>query len=282
MNTSAVRQWYAEEILYSAGIESESIFKAFASVPREHFLGKGPWRIKSLGSPYRTTSSDDARHLYHNVLVAIDEKRGLNNGLPSWLAGVMHAANLESGDHVVHIGAGVGYYSAILAEIVGASGSVTAIEVDPQLANIAAKNLREWPWVSVKHANGSKAAFEAADVIFVNAGASTIQQNWIDRLRLGGRLLVPLTYSREAAGRLFRVTKTINGFDAESLQEVFIYPCEGSSDESSQRLLRAAVEKSGWKFKGQLRPNSEKIANDCWLALENFWFSPEQSMDSTQ
>ena len=33
-----------------------------------------------------------------------------------------------------HVGAGTGYYSAILAEIVGRSGRVTAIEIDPACA----------------------------------------------------------------------------------------------------------------------------------------------------
>jgi len=39
-----------------------------------------------------------------------------------------------AGEHVVHIGAGVGYYTAILAKLVGAEGRVTAIEFDAELA----------------------------------------------------------------------------------------------------------------------------------------------------
>jgi protein-L-isoaspartate(D-aspartate) O-methyltransferase len=45
------------------------------------------------------------------------------------------------GDHVVHVGAGTGYYSAILAEMVGRTGRVTAIEIDPLLAARAKENL---------------------------------------------------------------------------------------------------------------------------------------------
>jgi len=40
------------------------------------------------------------------------------------------AAAPRAGEHVVHVGAGVGYYTAILAHMVGGSGRVTAIEFD--------------------------------------------------------------------------------------------------------------------------------------------------------
>ena len=276
MSIAEVRQWYAEEIAFSAGIQSESIVRAFATVPREHFLGDGPWRVRTLNSPYRTTPSDDPRHVYHNVLIAIDEQRGLNNGMPSWLAGTMNAANLKAGDQVVHIGAGVGYYSAILAEIVGPTGHVTAIEVDPRLAEIAIDKLRGWQNVSARHANGSDAEFASADVIFVNAGASFIQETWVERLRPNGRLLVPLTYSREAAGRLFRIVNLSTGFSAESLHEVYIYPCDGSTDETSQKVLREAVEKSGWNFRGKLCSSSQAKDESCWAAFEHYWLSSEQ------
>jgi hypothetical protein len=62
---------------------------------------------------YRRTPDDDPRHLYHNVLVALVAKRRLNNGQPSFLAGLMRAARIAQAEHVVHLGCGVGYYSAV-------------------------------------------------------------------------------------------------------------------------------------------------------------------------
>ena len=52
---------------------------------REGFLGPGPWRVLSLmrGLDYWTTDDADPRRLYHDILVAIDEGRRLNNGRPS-------------------------------------------------------------------------------------------------------------------------------------------------------------------------------------------------------
>jgi protein-L-isoaspartate(D-aspartate) O-methyltransferase len=83
---------------------------------------------------YWTTEDADPRHLYHDVLIAIDEERGLNNGQPSLWASLYDQLNLAPGANVVHVGVGAGYYSAVVAEIVGPQGKVTAVEIDPALA----------------------------------------------------------------------------------------------------------------------------------------------------
>src|SRR6516225_4176882 len=142
------RRFYAEELRFTAHVSSRAVVNAFAAVPREHFVGPGPWRILSpmrLGD-YWTTEDADPRHLYHDVLVALDEERRLNNGQPSLWARMYDQLELSRGDHVVHVGAGTGYYSAILAEIVGRAGKVTAIEVVHGLAVWARQNLAlAWP-----------------------------------------------------------------------------------------------------------------------------------------
>jgi protein-L-isoaspartate(D-aspartate) O-methyltransferase len=76
---NAARRSYAEELKYVAHIKSDALVRAFAKVPREKFLGAGPWRIMA-GQEYWTTEDDDPKHIYHNVLVAIDPVRQLNNG----------------------------------------------------------------------------------------------------------------------------------------------------------------------------------------------------------
>src|SRR5919198_1100825 len=120
MNLEEIRRYYAEEIRAVANIQTEALVKAFATVPREHFLGPGPWQIANPDSwvamtgagakgqgNYRTTPDDDPKHLYHNVLIAIDAERMLNNGQPSGLAMWIDALELRAGDHVVHVGCGV-------------------------------------------------------------------------------------------------------------------------------------------------------------------------------
>ena len=83
--------------------------------------GPPPWRIGS-GGLFGLTSSDDPARLYEDVLVAIDAERGINNGQPSLHAQSIDALGLKEGETVVQIGAGAGYYTAILADARRAEG----------------------------------------------------------------------------------------------------------------------------------------------------------------
>ena len=83
-DTAAARRRYVEDIRAREQISSPRLLRALAAVPRERFLHKGPWRVKGeAGGDYRSTESADPIHLYHDVLVAIDEKRRLDTGLPA-------------------------------------------------------------------------------------------------------------------------------------------------------------------------------------------------------
>jgi Protein-L-isoaspartate(D-aspartate) O-methyltransferase (PCMT) len=70
---------------------------------------------------------------------------------------------------------------------------VTAIEYDAELAARATANVAQTPHVGVVHGDGTRIAFEPADVIYVNAGATRPADAWLDRLKEGGRLILPLT-----------------------------------------------------------------------------------------
>ena len=62
-------------------------------------------------------------------MVAILPQRHLNNGQPSLHAKLLAHAGPQAGEHVAPVGAGTGYYTAIMAHLVGSSGKVTAIEL---------------------------------------------------------------------------------------------------------------------------------------------------------
>ena len=91
---------------------------AFEAVPREMFLPPGPWHIEAAPGRYVETPNADSRFLYQDVLVAIDKERGINNGQPSGHARFMGQLEPRPGETVVHIGAGTGYYTAILSVLV--------------------------------------------------------------------------------------------------------------------------------------------------------------------
>ena len=137
----------------------------------------------AMAEGYWTTGDADPRHLYHDVLVAIDEARRLNNGQPSLWAFLYDRLGLLAGAHVVHVGGGTGYYSAVLAELVGRGGRVTAVEVDPSLAGRAA---RTWPPAGRRPGRRGRRLRlppdRAADAIVVNAGVSHLSPAWLDAL----------------------------------------------------------------------------------------------------
>ena len=116
-----VRRWYAEELRFTARVSSPSVVDAFATVPRERFVGPGPWLIKSPMNlaEYWVSEDVDPCHVYHDVLIALDEARGINNGQPSLWAYLFNQIGIIAGEHVLHLGCGTGYYTAIAAELVG-------------------------------------------------------------------------------------------------------------------------------------------------------------------
>jgi protein-L-isoaspartate(D-aspartate) O-methyltransferase len=129
-----IRRAYAKRVMFAAGVHDRRVEAAFASVSREHFVGRGPWPILRWNRGYVPTPSRNPVYIYDDVLVGIVPERGLNNGQPWLHALLMASAALRSGEHAVHVGAGLGYYTAILAHLAGRRGRVTAIEYDPALA----------------------------------------------------------------------------------------------------------------------------------------------------
>ena len=179
-----VRRAYAKHVLANADVDDARVEAAFAAVRREHFLGAGPWPMLRWPRRYVPTPSDDPVYLYQDALVGIIPERVLNNGQP-WLHAMLIAAAAPGpGEHVVHIGAGVGYYTAILAHMVGESGRVTAIEFDDGLAERVAANFAGQPSVRALQGDGSQIEFDLADVIYMNAGATRPADIWLDRSRM--------------------------------------------------------------------------------------------------
>ncbi|HEY6577745.1 MAG TPA: hypothetical protein VIY09_00355, partial [Rhizomicrobium sp.] len=83
MNTvEDARKWFAEDLRVAAAVNSRAVIEAFARVPRERFIGPGPWRVggrltRMSAAPfaYQTFEGDDPRVLYHDLVVALDEEK---------------------------------------------------------------------------------------------------------------------------------------------------------------------------------------------------------------
>ena len=271
------RRAYAEELKYSAGVESPAVVEAFARVPRERFLGPGPWRLISpmrMGG-YWTTPDAAPERLYHDVLVAIDEERGLNNGQPSLWAALYDQLGLARGERVVHVGTGTGYYTAIMAEIVGPTGAVMGVEVDAGLAARARDNLAlAWPQARVVAGDGFAFRPERlVDAVVINAGASHLSLAWLDALAEGGRLLVPLTGSDRWGGYLMvtRLAGPARGYGARYVSRTGIIPCVGGRDAGAEAKLKEALQRAPFDAVRSLRRAPEEPPETSWHAREGGW-----------
>jgi protein-L-isoaspartate(D-aspartate) O-methyltransferase len=263
------RRCYAEEIRFVANLTREELVAAFAKVPRENFLGPPPWqRWDELGG-YREVPGGDPRDTYHNVPYALDPGRKLNNGLPSFVGSLIDASGAREGQHVAHIGCGAGYYTAILAELVGEGGHVTAIEIDDVLAERARENLEPWGQVDVKQADGTRFDPGAADVILVSAGATHPKALWLERMLPRAKLIVPLTVDAPAhgSGWVLEVSHLAQGFAARFVSPVGICPCLGGRDEALNRLLSQAFQRGKEELRKVrwLRRDAHVAAEECWF-----------------
>ena len=246
--TSALRLAYARRLAAPLGAAGRPIAAAFAAVPREAFLGPPPWRVFDGTDDTGTLTSDPA-DLYHDVLVVLSAGQGLNNGSPALHARLLHRLGVRPEERVLHVGAGTGYYTAILAELVGTAGRVTAVEFDPRLAAAARDNLRPWPQVMLVQGDGADFPAEAVQRIYVSFALAEPAATWLDRLAPGGVLLFPLGAPDPAAtgaaarhsarAAMLRVTRRGGGYGATFDQPVaFVFAAGPTAGDAA---LRAAV-----------------------------------------
>ena len=264
------RRHYAEGLRLSGGLRSDAVVEAFASVPRERCLGPGPWQVPwvphRLGDrwDYRPTEDADPRHLYHNVLVAIDRERELHNGLPSFLAFKIDVAGIKPRDRVVHVGCGVGYYTAIMAELAH-DGRVIGIELDRALAERSRVNLAAYANVEVICGDGTTFDPGPADVFFINAGATHPAPIWLERLAEGGRMILLLTHrDGRSTGIVLLVTRS-SGLAARAISTVSVFDCAGARDPEANRELGRALERGDASRIRSLRSSDHAPDEDCWV-----------------
>jgi protein-L-isoaspartate(D-aspartate) O-methyltransferase len=271
---AGVRAAFAERLGKESRIASPRVVAAFATVAREEFLGPGPWLSLADESGYRSTPDADPRRLYEDVAMAIDPARVLNNGAPGFLARTFDALGLREGERVAHIGCAVGYYSAILAEIVGPGGRVIAVELDPELCGRARRNLRRWRQVEVRDSDGKEEPREPVDVVWVHGGVTHPQPAWLAAVGPGGRLAMPITairppsrirrVVRDHAGRILRLERSPAGFAASFGEVCGMQALLGGRDAAFQEQLRLAYQAGDSGAVRSLRTDPHAPDASCW------------------
>lgn len=271
-----VRLRFAENIAKLASVSDARIVEAFATIPREAFVGEPPWRIfLGLGGPGSgggAVKTSDPKSLYQDVVVALQPNGPVNNGQPSLHAACLNALRIREGETVTHIGAGTGYYTALLAFMVGSAGRVTALEIDFQLAQQATANLARFAQISVVNASGSENSIPASDVVYVNAGATAPLRVWLDALNPNARLLFPLTPDQGYGGMLLITRVSNQEFAAAFISSAMFIPCIGARDAWEAEHLSRVFRKHRMQDVQSLRfgTNSDET---CWFQGKDWWLS---------
>mgnify|MGYP001766131379 CR=1 FL=1 len=277
--TTALRSGYARDMLARAGVEDAALEAAMSDIAREVFLPEPPWAIYGETAIERTC---DPAALYRDVLVALDRERGVNNGSPSLHAGWISALAVAPGARIVHIGAGTGYYTAILTRLAGPAADVTAIEIDPHLADIARRSLAkvfpDGPAVEVVVGSGEEWPRTETDIVYVSYGTAAPSPAWLERLAPGGRLLFPLCAPRGVLSQARRwhgaegvgllVERIGTGFSARTLDRCGFVYAEGAGTASHVDcdLLDQAFRRGGWGRVRSLVTGDAVDPTRCWYA----------------
>lgn len=273
-----IRSAYASEMAAASGSDDPRIENAFATVPREDFVGPGPWMIMGLsaalaGERYVRTLDADPAHLYRNALVALDAEKGINNGEPSLHAAWIGAVAPRPGEAVSHIGAGTGYYSAILSRLVLPGGSVHAFEIEPKLARKARRNLLPYPGVTVVTGDAVTLPLPASDIIYVNAGVAAPPAGWLNALKPGGRLIFPWRPSEEVALSIL-VTRRDAGFALEPLMPSWFIPCIGAG-QTGRRAKKLPVPEEARRTRSIWLRADKQPDETATAIIGDVWFSSE-------
>ena len=190
---TAAREKMVKEQILERGITDQRILNVFRKVKRHLFI-----------SP--TYRPEEA---YGDYPLAIDEDQTISQ--PYIVAIMTYAIAPKNNKKVLEIGTGSGYQAAVLAELVQ---EVYTIEINDKLTRQSRKLLNDLGYGNIhcRTGNGYLGWPEAApfDGIIVTCAPDKIPPPLIDQLAIGGRMVIPISYSSNVQDLLL-LEKLANG-----------------------------------------------------------------------
>jgi protein-L-isoaspartate(D-aspartate) O-methyltransferase len=265
-----IRAFYAKLMAGAAQSADPRLERIFELVPRELFMPPGPWKIMVNGRYFETVSADPI-YLYQNTLVALDADKGINNGEPFLHARWIGAAAPQPGETVIHIGAGTGYYSALLSLLVLPGGRVEAFELDAHLAELAEANLAAFDNIGIHGGNAVSLPLPEADLIYVNAGVAAPPASWLKALKPGGRMIFPWQPA-DKFGTACVISREATGFAFKSLHPAGFIVCAGASEQDCA-AVKAPDRAATWETRS-VHLTANRAPDDTATAIyPDIWFS---------
>ena len=201
----ALREAMIAELRELKAIRSDRVADAFRAVPRHLFAPGEP-----LESAYAADSAVVTKRDEHGAAVSTVSSAHMQ-------ATMLEQAQLGPGMRVLEIGSG-GYNAALIAELVGETGEVTTVDIDPDVVDRARGCLAAAGYhrvnVVVADAEGGVPEHAPYDQVIVTVGAWDIPPAWFDQLTEGGRIVVPfrmrgltrsVVFERDGVSRGYRL-----------------------------------------------------------------------------
>lgn len=180
----ALRQTLVHSLKQKGELTDPRMEAAFLAVPRHAFLPDIP-----VEQAYADEAVPIKRDPDGSVISSASQ--------PTMIAMMLRQLRLSPGDNVLEIGAGTGYNAALMQHVVGEEGTVTTLELDKDMVQIAEINLQRISSgsnVRVVHADGAAGYAPRAsyDRIIATVGVWDIPEAWIKQLKPKGIIVAPL------------------------------------------------------------------------------------------
>ncbi len=271
------RQFFARMMARASGSTDPRLERIFELVPREAFLDRGPWKIHAFGE-YIETPNADLRYVYQDTVIALDADKGINNGGPFLHARWIGAVAPQAGETITHIGAGTGYYTAILSMLVRPGGCVHAFEIEPELSARARVNLEPFDNVHLNAGDANAAALERSDIIYVNAHVAAPPIQWMKALGTSGRMILPWQpVSARGFGVALLMTRHETGFEAVPVMAARFIPCAGISFPKSHAPLEPTAL---WRVRSAHLCSARAPDETAIAIYDDVWLSTARLCDS--
>jgi protein-L-isoaspartate(D-aspartate) O-methyltransferase len=183
-DAAALREALVDGLLAERHITQPRVAEAFRAVPRHLFL-----------------PGMDLTEVYQDKAIAIKVADGTwvsSSSQPAMMAIMLEQLELQPGQRVLEVGAGSGFNAALIAHLVGDASLVTTVDIDGDLVEQARANLTAAGFgdVRVVCADGWEGYRRHApyDRVILTVGAWDISPAWVEQLREGGILLLPLDF----------------------------------------------------------------------------------------
>jgi protein-L-isoaspartate(D-aspartate) O-methyltransferase len=195
----------------ASAIRSDAVRDAFLTVPREIFI-PAVADEQGIGAVYE----DEA-------YPTKTDQRGdpiSSSSQPQIMALMLEALRLAPAQRILEVGAGTGYNAALISAIVGPRGRVTSIELDPDIAADARGAVAEaGQRANIAVGDGRNGWERGApyDAIIATASSLEIPRAFLDQLREGGLLVLPLRITDALPFRQLVVTFERSGHRLRSV-----------------------------------------------------------------